>query len=174
MHLTNYSLNKHNTDTSSAAASLTASRTPTPPPPAAPPAAAPAAAELGRLLVAAARHRRHADAARATGAESPPADAEGGGFKRTVSDVLAELVRSGRASEAQCDEMWAEVKAVVSKTLVALAPTVAATYALSADADGGADGGPPRNCARSSASTSYSTLAQALAARGEPQPIAHP
>ena len=63
-----------------------------------------------------------------------------------MSDVLGELVRSGRASEAQCDEMWAEVKAVVSKTLVALAPTVAATYALSADADGGADGGPPRNC----------------------------
>ena len=147
MHLTNYSLNKHNVDASSNAASLTASRTPTPPPPAAPPAAAPAADAPAASSSPPPDTAADADAARATGAKSPPADgAEGGGFKRTVSDVLGELVRSGRASEAQCDEMWAEVKAVVSKTLVALAPTVAATYALSADADGGADGGPPRNC----------------------------
>ena len=48
--------------------------------------------------------------------------------KRSVDDVLEELVRKGLVSGAQVRQLWKDIEAVVGKTLVCAAPPVAATY----------------------------------------------
>ena len=48
--------------------------------------------------------------------------------KRSVDDVLEELVRKGIASSIQIRKMWKDIEAVVAKTLTCAAPPVAATY----------------------------------------------
>ena len=48
--------------------------------------------------------------------------------KRSVDEVFGELQRRGILSDAQLSKLWSDIQDVIRKTLLAIAPAVAATY----------------------------------------------